>query len=351
MTAIVYPASLPPPSRVPRRAAERRGLSTGPGPMQARAKSRDWLADHELEFVYTPAEMAIFKDWWQDTLQYGGAWFAAHDWPSADPSIGGVYQFKGGVRTAHRGLGNQRVQVVAQERGRGVDPIAPPLPGGFIGVVEGATDDGDGGASVAPPDGAVAGDALLLAVVRQVSTFDIGAGWSHIETGQDSSGGLRIELYGRIADGTSADTATYTVTDGPTMYVMAAFRTPADDHFPAGMEVYVDYNNNLAGSGVVNVGDVTKTTSAEQFALCIGFFESTYALGVGIELTGPPAGYTQVGNQTMGFSISGTPFFCQMLTGYRTFTGQFEDPDAFPTASDDVGGGGTGAALVVVTYE
>jgi hypothetical protein len=122
MTAIVYPASLPPPSRVPRRAAERRGLSTGPGPLQARAKSRDWLADHDIEFVYTPAEMAIFKDWWHDTLQYGGAWFAAHDWPSADPSVGGVYQFKGGVRTAHRGLGNQRVQVVAQERGRGVDP-------------------------------------------------------------------------------------------------------------------------------------------------------------------------------------------------------------------------------------
>jgi hypothetical protein len=122
MTALVYPTSLPVPSRVPRRAAERRGLSTGPGPMQARAKSRDWLADHDLEFVYSPAEMAIFKDWWQDTLQYGGAWFAAHGWPSADPSVGGVYQFKGGVRTAHRGEGNQRIQAVAQERGRGVDP-------------------------------------------------------------------------------------------------------------------------------------------------------------------------------------------------------------------------------------
>jgi hypothetical protein len=122
MAGISYPTSLPGPVRNPRRAAERRGLSTGPGPLQARARSRDWLADHELEFVYTPAEMAIFKDWWQDTLQYGGAWFAAHAWPSADPAVGGVYQFKGGVRTVHRGLGIQRVMAAAQERGRGVDP-------------------------------------------------------------------------------------------------------------------------------------------------------------------------------------------------------------------------------------
>jgi hypothetical protein len=125
MTAIVYPASLPGPVRQPRRAAERRALSTGPGPLQARSRSRDWLADHELEFVFTPAEMAEFLAWWEDPLQHGGAWFAAHAWPSADPAVGGVYQFQGGVRTVHRGLGVQRVQATAQERGRGVDPHLP----------------------------------------------------------------------------------------------------------------------------------------------------------------------------------------------------------------------------------
>jgi hypothetical protein len=348
VTAIVYPAGLPRMQLWPTVPRERRAGSGGEGIKAApRARSRDRIADIDAQWFYKPAHMAVWAPWYEATLLNGTRWFAINA-----PGPGGwmqrVCRYRTGtVRREALPGGHWRVTAQLEQRGRSALPV---VHGGFIGIVQGATEDGDGGTAVAPPSGAAAGDALVLAVVRLVGvTFGISAGWTLIDTGQDSSGGLRIELYGRIADGTSADIATYTVSDWPTMYLMAALRTPDDANFPAGMEEDTDYNINLAGVGACNGGGITKDTSAEQFALVIGFFESTVG-GAGMVLTAPPAGYTQAANQTMGFSILGTPFNCQMLAGHRTFTGQSEDPSAFASPSLDVGGGGTGVALVVVSY-
>jgi uncharacterized repeat protein (TIGR01451 family) len=237
-----------------------------------------------------------------------------------------------------------------------VTTVVTELPTGFIGITEGSATDEDGGATVVPHADVIAGDALVLIVVRQVSgAFVIDPGWDLIHTGQDSSGGLRVESYGRLANGTATDTATYTVSAGPTMYVMFAFRVPDDSHFPAGMlnAGSVDVTSGLSGAGSCNVNAVTKVDTGvlDRFAVIVGFFESTYPLGVGMELTAPPTGYTEAGNQTMGFEITGTPFYCQMMGCYRTYNGTGEDAGAFTVApSGDVGGGGTGAIAMVITY-
>jgi hypothetical protein len=360
MTAIVYPPTLPGPSGGwDGEPIERRAVSALPSSAVApRGRSRDRIEDIAAQWIYSPEEMAVWRAWYEDTLLDGCRWFAKEA-----PGVGGwvdrVLRFRTAtVRREHLGAGIFRVSAQLQQRGRSALPMIEPLPTGFIGITEGATDGEDGGGAVEPPDDVVAGDGLVLAVVRQVGgTFGIGAGWVHIDTGQDSSGGLRIELYGRIADGTAADVATYTVSAGPTMFLMAALRNVDDANFPADMEEDTDYNISLAGVGACNGGGITKTTSAEQLALVIGFFESSEGVG-GMALTAPPSGYTQAANQTMDFVIPGvppitpdTPMNCQMLAGYRTFSGQSEDPGAFTSASLAVGVGGTGVALVVVTYQ
>jgi len=77
---IAYPATLPDPIRAPIQSAERRILSTLPGPRQARALQRQRMAGQEIEFVFTYAEAQAFAAWVKNDLIDGGAWFTAN-WP------------------------------------------------------------------------------------------------------------------------------------------------------------------------------------------------------------------------------------------------------------------------------
>jgi hypothetical protein len=84
---IAYPATLPDPIRAPMQSAERRILSTLPGPRNARALQRQRMAGQEIEFVFTYAEAQAFAAWVKNDLIDGGAWFTAN-WPQPQGGAG-----------------------------------------------------------------------------------------------------------------------------------------------------------------------------------------------------------------------------------------------------------------------
>lgn len=130
MTAIVYPASLPAPAAWPTVARERRAGSDGDGIKAApRARSRDRIADVEVQWFYTPAQMAVWVAWYEQTLLNGARWFAVRA-----PGPGGWLQRVCRYRTATvkrepLGGGHWRVSAQLEQRGRSVPPrvVNPPM--------------------------------------------------------------------------------------------------------------------------------------------------------------------------------------------------------------------------------
>lgn len=128
ITQIAYPASLPSPRSAPFRPAERRALSTLPGPRNSRALSRDRLGEQPVEFIFTHDQVAIWTAWLEDTLVDAGAWFAA-SWPLPVGGVG-VRKFVGAPSYPEY-FHNVGWRVVAntEVRGRGELPVAISNPG------------------------------------------------------------------------------------------------------------------------------------------------------------------------------------------------------------------------------
>lgn len=83
MALVVFPDTLPGPSMSRVVPGERRIPSDlSGGPQQFRGIQRDYSAVHEVEWsLLSPAEAAIFDDWWRLTLVKGGLWFSS-TWPA-----------------------------------------------------------------------------------------------------------------------------------------------------------------------------------------------------------------------------------------------------------------------------
>ena len=124
---LVYPDPLPCPQSAPYQRAERRVASPLPSKRLARALWRDRLGTVPVEFMFTFAEVAIWRDWIANKLLEGGAWFAA---PWRLPSgRSGVYRF---VETPsypeYLPPVGWRVSGLLEVRGRGMPPRGHAFP-------------------------------------------------------------------------------------------------------------------------------------------------------------------------------------------------------------------------------
>ena len=128
-TAIAYPAGLPPPQAplrlVPR---ERRAATAIEGRLTARNRQRDFAgARYEaVSWLYSPAEMATWRAWYEGTLLHGQCWFAA-----SLPLDGGfatrVVRYVGEQQRSHVGRGIFRVSSALEIRGASALPSITPF--------------------------------------------------------------------------------------------------------------------------------------------------------------------------------------------------------------------------------
>jgi hypothetical protein len=124
MPAVVYPTSLPPPS-VPWAVLlrERAARSSLAGDPQARRRWRDAIADvTSATWHYSAAEMAVWREWWHDTLADGQLWFAKEA-PGPGGWVDRVMRFRpASVRVQSLGNGVCRVTAQLEVRGRSAPP-------------------------------------------------------------------------------------------------------------------------------------------------------------------------------------------------------------------------------------
>lgn len=124
MPAIVYPSALPGPSAgwaaVLRERAARSSL---PGDPQARRRWRDRIADvTSATWHYSAAEMAIWREWWHETLVDGQLWFSKEA-PGPGGWVDRVMRFRpASVRVQPLGNGICRVTAQLEVRGRSAAP-------------------------------------------------------------------------------------------------------------------------------------------------------------------------------------------------------------------------------------
>jgi hypothetical protein len=77
MTGAAYPPALPVPAGYPFVPRERRAVSPQPGLTQHRTRAREQIVDVKgVRWVYSPAQMAAWRAWYEDTLLNGQLWFA-----------------------------------------------------------------------------------------------------------------------------------------------------------------------------------------------------------------------------------------------------------------------------------
>ena len=124
---IEYPAAyLPSPASAPLQWAERRGLSTTPGPRQSRILYTDQHGTQSLEFILrSAAQVQRWVDWVRDDLVDGAAWFAA-SWAQPQGGVG-VRRFIGTPSFPEYlpVINAWRVSAVCEVRGRGDLPMTP----------------------------------------------------------------------------------------------------------------------------------------------------------------------------------------------------------------------------------
>lgn len=128
MSSVVveYPEGLPAPTTGSVTITERRKGSTIGGRKNFRTFQRDRHGQRTIAFTFTPAQSAIFREWWAEWLKRGGGWFAA-DWPLPWTRGPSVFRFQdppqwalmGGTLT---GQGYWRVTATVEIRGRGMLP-------------------------------------------------------------------------------------------------------------------------------------------------------------------------------------------------------------------------------------
>lgn len=125
MAAIEYPPTLPEPSVADIQSAERRQLSTGIGPQDARAMQRDRQAFQNVTWTFSPQQAEAFQAWYDDVLLEGGAWFGAK-WPLPQGWVMAMRKFIGAPAWSHIPVDFWRVTAKCELRGTGALPIAAP---------------------------------------------------------------------------------------------------------------------------------------------------------------------------------------------------------------------------------
>jgi hypothetical protein len=116
---IAYPSTLPGPSAWSGALRERAARSSLAGDPQARRRWRDAIADvASATWNYSAAELAIWREWFADTLVDGQLWFEAQA-PGAGGFVDRVMRFRpSSVRVQPLGNGAVRVSAQLEVRGR-----------------------------------------------------------------------------------------------------------------------------------------------------------------------------------------------------------------------------------------
>jgi hypothetical protein len=95
----------------------------GKGPIEYRTIERDERQIQRLGWTLNREQAAVFREWWESTLVYGGAWFAAPaTWPSLDGRVVKVRRFITAPQWHALGKGIQRVTISAELRGETLLP-------------------------------------------------------------------------------------------------------------------------------------------------------------------------------------------------------------------------------------
>ena len=121
MPAIAYPADLPGPLPGSMNPRPRRAASAIEGPLLQRARQRDFAgALSRYAFIYTPAQMATWLEWFRDVLLQGRRWFAIA-LPGAGGLVNRVARYRD-VQQEHLASGIYRVNATFEQRGASVEP-------------------------------------------------------------------------------------------------------------------------------------------------------------------------------------------------------------------------------------
>ena len=138
MPDLSYPATLPGPVAWRHKRYESREMRNLREPANAnRLRFRDYGAEAQVEWVYTPAQMAIWKAWCEGALATQLArlrWFSAPLPGRGGPFVVRVARYMAPPRRTHFAVGYWRVSAVLCVRGNTVIPqqdIAVTDPGGF----------------------------------------------------------------------------------------------------------------------------------------------------------------------------------------------------------------------------
>lgn len=126
MVAVAYPTTLPGPLPGSFEPRPRRGASTIDGPLQQRARQRDAAGmTSQYTYVYTPHQMAIWREWYRTTLLDGRRWFA-HALPGRGGMVPRVVKYRQ-VQQQLLGMGIYRVSASFEQRGASLMPDQPDL--------------------------------------------------------------------------------------------------------------------------------------------------------------------------------------------------------------------------------
>lgn len=121
MAAIVYPAELPGPMPGGFEPRPRRRTSPLEGPLQQRAHQRDAAGmASQYAYIYTAEQMAVWRDWYRDTLLDGRRWFV-HSLPGAGGMVSRVVRYRS-VQQQLLGSGIYRVSAGFEQRGSSLQP-------------------------------------------------------------------------------------------------------------------------------------------------------------------------------------------------------------------------------------
>jgi len=125
MTSSTYPDSLPAPRTLSYTPRERRQLGDANRPLQARALERDRGAVERVTWPpFTTTQGEVFKEWWKNTLVYGGAWFVA-TWPTPQGRAPLVLRFRSPPNWQYVPGGFWSISAEVEVRGAGELPSAP----------------------------------------------------------------------------------------------------------------------------------------------------------------------------------------------------------------------------------
>lgn len=144
MPAITTPEGLPCPQNLSTSPVDvRLQDDEGKGPIEYRSIERDERQMQQLSWTLTDEQVTIFREWWETTLVFGGAWFSAPDtWPSMDGRVVKVRRFTTAPQWRAMGANIWQMSIGAELRGETLLPSEPvptePREGWNTGAITGS---------------------------------------------------------------------------------------------------------------------------------------------------------------------------------------------------------------------